>query len=146
MTDEKLKILEMVKDGTISPEEALDLIQAIESSGRSPMSFSSPADDSDTGSDETPEGSEGKPKKKPRYLYIKVDDQESGKKVNIRVPIALAKFAGKFIPKHARHEMHAHGIELDLEGLMDVLEKEGEQNLVEIDDEDGRKVVRIYTQ
>ena len=133
MSDEKLRILQMIQDGTISPEEGLELIKALDSTEKAvitresvPVNFEPGVGSEDAG-DEQPEGSKRK-------------------KVNIKIPIALAKFAGKFVPKHAHAEMREHGIDLDVAGLMDALEKEGEQNLVEVDDDEGKKVVRIYTQ
>mgnify|MGYP001096700456 CR=1 FL=1 len=143
MDEEKLRILEMIKDGTVSPQEGLELINAL-ASARTPATTES----SQTVSFDPGNGNEeeGEPKKggKPRWLYINVDDQESGKKVNIRVPITLAKFAGKFIPKEAKHEMKEQGIDLDLTGLLEQLEKEGQQDLVEVMEGD-KKIVRIFT-
>jgi len=145
MNEEKLRILEMIREGTVSPQEGLDLINALEATETSITTRESSPEAFDPGrEDEEPEGEEPGKGKKPRWLYIKVDDQESGKKVNIRVPITLAKFAGKFIPKDAKNEMKEQGIDLDLSGLMEQLEKEGQQDLVEVMDGE-KKIVRIYT-
>jgi len=145
MNEEKLRILEMIREGTVSPQEGLDLINALESTETSITTRESSPEAFDPGrQDEEPEREEPGKGKKPRWLYIKVDDQESGKKVNIRVPITLAKFAGKFIPKDAKNEMKEQGIDLDLSGLMEQLEKEGQQDLVEVMDGE-KKIVRIYT-
>jgi len=94
-------------------------------------------------SDESEEATEGSGKK-PRWLYIKVQDDEKGKNVNIRIPIALAKFANKFIPKHAHAEMKAQGVELDLNGILKTLEDSGQNNLIEVED-GNKKVVQIFT-
>jgi hypothetical protein len=149
MDKEKLRILEMIKDGTVSPQEGLDLINALAASGTPatpastqtspPVSF-----DPCCHPEEEVMSDESQGCCKPRWLYINVDDQESGKKVNIRVPITLAKFAGKFIPKEARAEMREKGIDLDLTGILDQLTKEGQQDLVEVMEGD-KKIVRIYT-
>lgn len=145
MNEEKLRILEMIREGTVSPQEGLDLINALEATETSITTRESSPEAFDPGrQDEEPEGEEPGKSKKPRWLYIKVDDQESGKKVSIRVPITLAKFAGKFIPKDAKNEMKEQGIDLDLSGLMEQLEKEGQQDLVEVMDGE-KKIVRIYT-
>jgi len=146
MNSEKLRILQMIKDGALSPEEGLDLIDALDSSatpmisslsGKAPQALpqGEPSDEAD---DETP------PAKKPRWLHIQVHDGEDNKNVNIKIPISLARFAGKFIPNDAKKEMKEQGIDLDLEGLMDMLEKEGRQDLVEVNEGEG-KTVRIFT-
>jgi DUF4097 and DUF4098 domain-containing protein YvlB len=144
MREEKLRILAMIKDGTLSPEEGLDLLEALESSRQAMMPLSEP-EPGETPKAGTEEETTAEGRRKPRYLYIKVDDQESGKKVNIRIPITLAKFAGKFIPKHARHEMAAQGVDLDLQGIIEQLEKEGPQSIIEVTDGD-KKIVRIYSE
>lgn len=148
MSDEKLRILEMIKDGTISPQEGLDLIQALESSEKSLIRATpdqSLLDINRSHSEETGnDGDAAASKRRPRWLYIKVND-EDGKNVNIKIPISLAKFAGKFIPKDAKAEMSAQGIDLDVDGIMKILEEEGPMNLIEVNDDDG-KSVRIFTE
>jgi DUF4097 and DUF4098 domain-containing protein YvlB len=148
MPNEKLRILEMIKDGTISPQEGLDLIQALEQSEKSLVRAtpdqSLPGITRPQSESANDSGGSGSSKRKPHWLYIKVND-EDGKNVNIKIPISLAKFAGKFIPKDAKAEMSAQGIDLDVDGILKVLEDEGPMNLIEVNDEDG-KSVRIYTE
>ena len=139
MSDEKLRILQMIKEGTLTPEEGLDLIQALDMS-ESSTGTAEPASRSEAhDSSEQPRANS---KRKPRFLRIKVDDEESNKKVNIRIPIALAKFAGKFIPKHARHEMKEQGVEFDLDEILNQLEN-SEEGMIEVS-EGEKKVVQIY--
>jgi hypothetical protein len=87
----------------------------------------------------------GKSGKQPRWLYIKVDDTEEDKHVNIKIPFAFARAASKFIPKHAKAEMNAHGIELDIEQILNQLQTEGADNVIEVTEGD-KKIVRIYTE
>jgi len=154
MNEEKIRIMQMVKDGTISPEEGLDLIEAL---GRT--SIVEPAEPEESISEAVIAGSEplkkglfGRHRKgesnhcphgKAKWLYIQVNE-EDGKNVNIKIPLSLAKFAGKFIPNEAKKELKEQGIELDLDGILSILQEEGEMNLVEVNDEDG-KTVRIFT-
>lgn len=149
MSDEKLRVLEMIKDGTISPNEGLDLVEALESSERSLIRATPDEEHLDIpvccSDDETSDSdSPGGKTRKPRWLFIKVNEGD-GKVVNIKIPIGLAKFAGKFIPKEAKAAMAGHGIDLDLNGLMKTLEDCGPMNLVEVNEGDG-KVVKIYTE
>lgn len=141
MSDEKLRILQMIKDRTLTPEEGLDLIQALDMSESSAgTGLAEPV--SQSKADDSSEQTQANGKRKPRFLRIKVDDEESNKKVNIRIPIALAKFAGKFIPKHARHEIKEQGVEFDLDEILSQLEN-SEEGMIEVSEGDN-KIVRIY--
>jgi hypothetical protein len=141
MPDEKLRILQMIKDGTLTPLEGLDLIQALEmSDGSAGTGLAVLASQSETG--DSSEQSQANGKRKARFLRIKVDDGESNKKVNIRIPIALAKFAGKFIPKHARQEMKEQGVDFDLNEILDQLEN-SEEGMIEVS-EGENKIVQIF--
>lgn len=134
MSEEVLRILEMVKSGKISPEEGEKLLAAIG------------------------QGSETKPAiGKRSMLRVRVDvkdpDKEETAKVNINVPLALAKKAAgllALIPKEAKSELEQEGIDLnaiDLKGLIELFE-EGELNeeLVNVVTGDDTKgaTVRIY--
>jgi hypothetical protein len=145
MSNEKLRILEMIKAGTLTPQEGLDLIQALEANemGSTPLQDLSSCCQTEE-LDEGPGPSPGSGKK-PRWLYVKVVDTEENKNVNIKIPFALARAASKFIPKHAKAEMHAHGVDLDIGAILDQLQVEGQQNLVEIT-EGETKIVQIYTE
>jgi hypothetical protein len=138
LKDERLRIMELIRDGKITPAEGLELLEALGLQDAPPTASEAGPEMEDEESDE------GAPRKKARWLHIKVHDAEDNKHVNIKIPISLAKFAGKFIPREAREEMAAQGVDFDLEGLMDILEKGGEQELVDVEEGDGSKTVKIY--
>ena len=74
-----------------------------------------------------------------RSLVIQV--KEGGdSKVNVRIPLSLARAAGKFIPRHAQQHLAAYNIDLEelLSGLRDA---EGDGTLIEV--KDGKDEVRI---
>jgi hypothetical protein len=78
-------------------------------------------------------------RKQRRSLVIQV--KEGGdSKVNVRIPLSLARAAGKFIPRHAQQHLAAYNIDLEelLSGLRDA---EGDGTLVEV--KDGKDEVRI---
>lgn len=88
MQDERMKILEMLAQGKISAAEANDILGTL--------------DDKDV----------AKPQRQPRFLKIRV--AEDGKeKVNVNLPISLAKIAVKFLPEEAKKEIARQGIDLD---------------------------------
>jgi len=70
LTEERMRILNMVKEGQITAEEAARLLEALKASGG--------AEPPDAGMS------------KPRWLRVRVTDRASGKaKVNINVPVSL---------------------------------------------------------
>lgn len=134
MNEETLKVLEMVKNGKITPEEGEKLLSAI---GRS----------------------DDKQKKNPKYtmLRIRVDandpNMEEQAKVNINVPLAIAKKAAgllSLVPKKTKAELEEKGIDLDAINLKELIElfEDGEltEELVNVDAGDKEKgvTVRIY--
>ncbi len=122
-SDERRRILDMLASGQITAEQATSLLGAL-----------GPA-----------KGGSGHaavvPHKGARVLRITVDAQDPDReekttKIRINVPLALARFAGRFIPPEARAELNGQGI--DLGALLDSLGDEvPDGRLVDIDAVDG---------
>ncbi|MBE0698637.1 MAG: hypothetical protein IH586_17095 [Anaerolineaceae bacterium] len=94
-TEERLKILNMVQEGKITPEDAAQLLEAINSA---------PA--AQTQRTAQPNSAEDLPGlgRKPRWLRVRVTDTDSGKpRVNVRLPISMVsvglKMGSKFAPQ-----------------------------------------------
>lgn len=134
MNEEVLKVLEMVRDGKVSPEDGEKLLSAM-------------------GTEEPIK----KAGKKNSMLRVRVDVKDPDKKeqarVNINVPLLLAKKAVglmTFIPKDTKKELAEQGINLDEINLKELIElfEDGEisEELVNVDtgdDVEGAKV-RVY--
>lgn len=131
MSNERAKILQMVADGTITPEDAEKLMSRLDS----------------TGGGETATGAVGVAEKGPlKYLRVVV---EGGKDtVNIRVPIQLIRTGIKLttlMPSNASEHLSEHGIDLsqfnslDGDELMEALR----ELHVEVDSGDGEQV-RVF--
>jgi len=134
MSEETMRVLQMVKDGKITPEEGEKLISAM-------------------GESDIPR------QKKTKYtmLRVRVDVADPKKseqaKVTINVPLTLAKKAAgllSLVPKDTKEELNEKGIDLDGIDLKELIEmfEDGEltEELVTVDagdDEKGAKV-RIY--
>lgn len=133
MSRERAKILKMVADGNITPEEGEKLLDRLQPSGATATA---------TGSGEGDEAGRPGPIK---YLRVVVDD---GDKVNIRVPIALIRTGIKLttlVPRSASEQLSEYGIDLSrLNGL------EGQQLMDELRelsiDIDGSKgeTIRVF--
>jgi len=114
---EKKQILEMVRDGKLTVEEAQKIIEAM-----------------DQGDEDATAVTATRP---PRFLRIRVKD-EDGAKVNVSVPLSLVRVLWKFIPRDAMRELEGHNIDVD---SILVAVNEGAQGvLVDVEDEDGTKV------
>lgn len=134
MNEEVLKVLEMVKNGKITPEEGEKLLSAI-------------------GVDKE----NARIKKRATMLRIRVDAHDPNKedqaKVNVNIPLSLAKkMTGlvKMVPKDTKDELQEQGIDLDGINLKELIEmfEDGEltEELVNVDagDETKGAKVRIY--
>lgn len=130
MSRERAKILKMVAEGAITPEEGEKLLGRLDPTGPT----GEPAQDT--------EDQKSGPLK---YLRVVVDGND---KVNIRVPIGLIRTGIKLttlIPLHASEHLTEHGIDLsqfnnlDGEELMEALR----DLRVDVDSEDG-DVIRVF--
>ncbi len=136
MSEETLKVLEMVKEGKITVEEGEKLISALK---------------------ETDEVQQKQTKSKSSMLRIRIDargdDKEDDAKVNVNVPLTLAKKAVgllSLIPKDTKEDLGDKGIDLNSINLKELIESfelgESNEELVNIktgDDEKG-STVKIY--
>lgn len=122
--EEQARILRMVAEGTITPAEAGDLLSALEYQRRPPVS--------------PPVATAIKTTSK-RHLSIEIIERDDTK-VNVRIPLALARAAGRFIPRQAQAYLEERDISIEaiLEGLQ---AEDGENTLLEI--REGDSFVRI---
>ena len=121
MSEEKRMILEMLKDGKISVDEAEQLLEKAqpgESIGDTEVA------------------------KKPssrKFLRIRVTEEDQ-EKVNIKIPMALAKVGLKFIPKN---KMKVNGEEINSDQILEMIKEGTEGEIVNIDASDKGKNVKI---
>ncbi|MGE5582454.1 MAG: ComZ family protein [Bacillota bacterium] len=137
MSDEKLRILEMIESGKLSAAEGLELLKALDEPEPKPATAPSQLSK--------------------RFLRVRIDSA-GATKVNVNVPLSLikvaSKFAGigmKFIPEEARLEMEKKGIDLsqiNFEELLSLIEQglsDGKLVDIDINDPDeGRVKVEVY--
>jgi hypothetical protein len=132
--EERIKILQMVQDGKITPEDAAQLLEAIGSAGASGRP--GPARGQQAPNVEEPTGLG----RKPRFLRVRVTDTDSGRpRVNVRLPISMVtvgiKMGSKFAPQ----------IEgMDAEQLMTIIEAGEIGQIVDVYDEDDGEHVEVF--
>ena len=125
MSTDRLRILKMVQEGKVSPEEGENLIQAL---GETPSIENTPA-------------------KNHKFLKIRVR-QGDKTKVNVTIPMSLAKLGLKFIPKDAQMTLGEQKIDLD-EILRIIDEGVPDGKIVDIDasdDEEGDTKIEIMVE
>ncbi|WP_293177698.1 hypothetical protein [Oceanithermus sp.] len=119
MNEERQRILQLLSEGKISAAEAERLLEALE---------------------EVPKEAELLGRKgAARLLRIHIDDPDSGQ-VRVNLPLALARFALKFIPKEQQRQISEAGFDLD-ELLTSLQSDTPEGKLVEIQDARGAQVL-----
>jgi hypothetical protein len=138
--EERLKILNMIQEGKITPEEGSELLEAMGSASsvppeppRPPMSASRL--DYDKGSI-PPEG-QGR---RPRWLRVRVTDNRTGRpKVNVRLPVSMVgvglRMGTKFAPQ-------VEG--LDADQLMKIIETGEIGQIVDVYDDDESEHVEVF--
>jgi hypothetical protein len=128
--EDKRRIMDMVKEGKISVEEAVRLLEAIEPQAESPRTPGGVAVMAHPAPPALPARGIAK------MLRISVNGE--GIKANVNVPVSLARFASSFIPPEAKQAMSAQGI--DLAGILDMLKGDlPEGRLVDVEIQDMAK-------
>ena len=121
MNEEKRKILEMVKEGKITFEEAEQLLDKLNLN----------------------ESSEIVPKvKKPnskKFLRVRVTEEDKVK-ANVNIPIALAEVGLNLIPKS---KLKVDGKQINMDQILKLIEEGTEGELVNIDAEDEGKNYKV---
>ena len=130
--DERIKILTMVQEGKISPEQAAQLLEAIGAGSPQPKRGAHP--DPFSAADPVPLG------RKPRWLRVRVTDTDTGHpRVNVRLPISMVsvglKMGSKFAPQ-------VEG--LDTESLMSIIESGEMGQIVDVYDDDDGEHVEVF--
>ena len=92
MMDEKMRILKMLEEGKVTAEDAARLLEAVGSSPNDPP----------TG------GGRGKMLK-----ILVTEGEDSGKKVNVNIPIDLVEMGLQFVPEEQRSKFESKGINLE---------------------------------
>jgi len=116
MHEEKMQILRMLEEGKVNAEEAARLLDALT---------------------ETPEGARSGGGK---MIRIRVTEPGTNKKkVNLRIPLGLAKIAAKFIPPKKKKELAEEGVDIDQvlsqvtsENIGKIVDIESDEGLIEI--------------
>ena len=143
MNENRRKILEMLSAGQINADEAERLIAAL---------------DKEPAASGAANGTEPRPKVRPKYIRVLVEDNSGQGKnptVNVRVPMQLLRAGvklGHLIPAQARVQvneaLHEKGVQFDLgqikpENLEELVDQLDDLT-VDVDDKDVK--VRVFSE
>lgn len=125
VSEERLRILRLIQEGKISPEEGIQLLETMDAAAetaKKPSAAAAPT---------RPEGKGG------RWLRILITDTDTGKtRVNVRLPVSLVT-AG--IKMGARFAPEVEG--LDMEQLMGYIRSGETGQILDVyDDADGEHI------
>ncbi len=124
MEDERIRILKMVEEKKITPENAAKLIEA--------MGLKSGPDQM-VGS---------KSKGKMKFFKIRVYEGNLEKpKVNIAIPMGLVKLAWKFLPADAKLALNEQ--QIDLNDILAAIDDQTQGKILEVDDAEDKQRVEI---
>lgn len=123
--EERMQILNMVANGSISAEDGAKLLGALE-----------PAS-----SKKEPRPTVGGPSE-PRWFRVRVTDLETGKnKVNVNLPMSLVdvgtRMGARFAPELE---------DLDFKDLVDQIKSGAQGKIIEVEDVEGGERVEIYVE
>jgi hypothetical protein len=122
MTEERMRILNMIQEGHISAEEGAKLLSALKASQQKESTAT------------------GGPQ--PRWFRVRVTDLRTGKhKVNMSIPMALVnvgiKMGARFVPE--TDELHYHDVVSALQS--------GQQGLIlEVEDQESQERVEMFVE
>ena len=123
-TEERMQILKMVAEGTITAEEGAKLLAALEPE-RAPQRQSLAGEPS-----------------QPRWFRVRVTDLETGRnKVNVNLPMSLVEVGTRM---GARFSPELEG--LDVHDIIDQVKSGAQGKIVEVEDMDGGERVEIYVE
>jgi len=107
MNEDQQRILQMVADGTVTAQEGANLLDAIgipTTPSRSAHGF--PADGHGVS-----QGRNASGPMQGRFLVIRIEEGHESK-VNVRIPLGLARAAARFIPRQAQEHLDNYDIDL----------------------------------
>jgi len=123
------EILQMLAKGSISSQEAAELLSQIETDTPPPQAIENEGEESETTF-----------ARKPRWLNVQVSELGSGRdKVSIKIPLGLARIGLRLGAKFAPEVE-----DLDWDEMLSQIGAAGDQMLVEVQDKEDGELVRIF--
>ncbi len=121
MSEDRRRVLDMLSEGTITPEQAEGLLRALSGNDAPPPPRPPGAPDVQSLTERAFEFATGgttsrwKQARRARSLriHVKRDGDRGDLDVNVIVPLGLVRFASRFVPEEARNQMTASGVNFE---------------------------------
>lgn len=124
-TEERMQILKMIEQGTISAKEGAELLRALDK-GKSSSYTTEPLKGSSN----------------PRWFRVRVTDLANGRnKVNVNIPIGLVNVGLKM---GARFAPEVEGV--DFEQIMEAIRSGQQGKIMDVTDDEGGERVEIFVE
>jgi hypothetical protein len=128
VSEERLKILEMVEEGKLSTSEAMELLDALE------------------GNQEEGNQEIITPGKKAKWLKVRVTTMEGKPKVNVNIPMAFVA-VGYNIAKKFDKDLKNSGLDdIDFKEIVEAVKNGAEGKIVDVIDEEKQEKVEVYVE
>lgn len=119
-SEERMRILQMIQEGTVTAEEGANLLKALGSKTKAPPP----------------------PARDPRLLRVRITDVHSGKaKVNVNIPMSLVnvgiKLGARFAPTSA---------DVDYDEIMDAIKTGASGKIVDVEDVESGEHVEVWVE
>lgn len=131
MSDERMKILEMLKAGDITTEEASNLLEAVS--------------DTSEETDIIPVNNMSSDYSK-KYLRVRVYDSSDNTKVNVNLPIKLVKAGISLASKLDTNLNGASLSDQDFDLIMTAIDNEVDGEILSVEADEGETIVKVYVE
>lgn len=131
--EDKKRILTMVEEGKITAEEAIKLLEVLDSEGSCETVVKSEMVEDDDFFDIKNDGNKGK------MLFVRVKSKD-GSKVKVNIPLEFIKIMGGIGSMYS-DELEKHNI--DIKKLMDAIDNDFVGRIVEVEDGNDKVIVEI---
>jgi SHOCT-like domain len=130
MTEERARILELLRKGKITVDEAEALLDALGPDGERVESSGGPPPPPHTG---------------PRTICIRITDTSTGKvQTNVRIPIIAWGLLGKFTRTRLGRRLREFGLDLGSSDIRRAVHEHAKGHLVDVMDEHSGERVEVF--
>jgi hypothetical protein len=130
--EERMRILQMLQEGMLTPQAAAELLQAMEGPADRTTPAAAPV--------QQPMWDNPEPTRQPRWLRVRVTDSDTGRpRVNVRLPLSLVSMGVK-LGSHFAPEIEG----LDVEALIEAARTGGVGQFVDVYDEEDGEHVEVF--
>lgn len=137
-SEERMRILNMLQEGQVTPEQAAQLLQALDEAPAAARPRPTPAHAPQPIVEHMP--AVGEPGRPPRWLRVRVTDMDTGRpRVNVRLPLSLVN-VGLKMGKQFAPEIEG----MDFNEVVKAIQDGETGTFVDVYDEDDGEHVEVF--